>query len=75
MTCAGPSSSTILPTELVAPSYAGRPSRGASEEVPYLRPNSIKVGVGFIEETPYEFKSFLRIIGISRFVKRLTSED
>jgi hypothetical protein len=63
MTCAGPSSSTILLTELVGLSYAGRPSRtGPSEEVPYLRPNSIKAGVGVIEETLYEFKSFVRLL-------------
>jgi len=63
MTCAGPSSSTFLLTELVALSYAGRPSRTApSEEVPYLRPNSIKAGVGSIEETRYEFKSFVRLL-------------
>jgi hypothetical protein len=35
---------------------------GPSEEVPYLRPNSIKAGVVFIEETRYEFKSFVRLL-------------
>jgi hypothetical protein len=30
--------------------------------VPYLRPNSIKAGAGFIEETRYEFKSFVRLL-------------
>ena len=61
MTCAGPSSSTILLTELVGLSCAGRPSPTEPfEEVPDLKPNSIKAGVGFIEETRYEFKSFVR---------------
>ena len=61
--CAGPSSSTILLTELVGLSYAGRPSpTGPSEEVQYLKPNTIEAGVGFIEETLYEFKSFARLL-------------
>jgi len=30
--------------------------------VRYLRPNSIKAGFGFIEETRYEFKGFVKLL-------------
>ena len=40
-----------------------RPSpTGPSEEVQYLKPNTIEAGVGFIEETLYEFESFARLL-------------